>query len=380
MILDFKEERMINQEQENFIRWHIKKEVFNVDKIVSYLKLHDIVGEEIFDIAQKEDRFYGRLITQEYGYYPVTTDTFVRRVPFYFYVPNYDKDKFGDLTDIIRGIYEYPPYKINENKILDELYTALEKMFYGRRMNIPDIMSYAHRIGQTDHVGGFFFRWAHYLDLCDKFHIDNQYPKNFLFETNKILELNGEIADIFDSGYVGFNELYIRNGNEIIVGGEFPYDENNQPALQWIGVWIENASYVKIYNTYGMTSDSKFLEKELHIGLAPMTKIYLPNTTDDDRIKWEPIYFGPLAMDFDNSTLKKFRERAGLTQQVVADSIGIQVRTYQKWEKGEVKPDGYNLIRLMNLLDIESVQEFMTNTPIDDDSSYTKFRNREHYN
>ena len=81
-----------------------------------------------------------------------------------------------------------------------------------------------------------------------------------------------------------------------------------------------------------------------------------------------------------NSTLKKFRERAGLTQQLVADSIGIQVRTYQKWEKGEAKPDGYNLIRLMNLLDIDSVQDFLKNTPIEDDNNYTKFRNRKKYN
>lgn len=60
--------------------------------------------------------------------------------------------------------------------------------------------------------------------------------------------------------------------------------------------------------------------------------------------------------------------------------IGIQVRTYQKWEKGEAKPDGYNLIRLMNLLDIDSVQDFLKNTPIEDDNNYTKFRNRKKYN
>ena len=220
---------------------------------------------------------------------------------------------------------------------------------------------------------------GHYLDLCDKLHIDNKYPKNFLFETNKVLELAGENADIFDTGYVGFNEPYIRNGNEIIVGGELPYDENNQAALQWIGVWIENAAYVKVCNAYGMTSDPKFLEKELRIGLTPMTKIYLPYATDEGKVNWEPIYFGPLVMDFDNSTLKKFRERAGLTQQLVADSIGIQVRTYQKWEKGEAKPDGYNLIRLMNYLDIDSVQDFLKSTPIEDDNNYTKFRNRKKY-
>lgn len=120
----------------------------------------------------------------------------------------------GILSDIIRTITSKYAYKIEDNKVLEDLYTALEKMFYIRGMSILDIMSYAHKIGETDNEGGFFFRWAHYLDLCDKLHIDNKYPKNFLFETNKILELAGENADIFDTGYVGFNEPYIRNGRK----------------------------------------------------------------------------------------------------------------------------------------------------------------------
>lgn len=370
---------MITQKQENFVRKLIKKETFEVEKIISYLQLHDIVGEEIFKIAQKEDNYYGRLVTREYGYYPIKTEIFVSRVPFYFYTPNYDEDKFGDLSDIIRSIYGNHTYKTKDKKVLDELYETLEKMFYVREMSVLNIMSYSHKICHSHYERNYFFKWAHYLDLCDKLHIDNKYPKNFLYETNRVLELAGENADIFEPGYVGFNEPFIRNGNEIIVGGEFPYDENNQAALQWIGVWIENASYIEVDNAYGMTSDSKFLEKELHIGLTSTTKIYLPYTTED-KVIWKPIYFGPLVMDFDNSTLKKFRERTRLTQQVVADSIGIQVRTYQKWEKGEAKPDGYNLIRLMNLLDIGSVQDFLNNTPIEDDLNYTKFRSRKKYN
>lgn len=57
-----------------------------------------------------------------------------------------------------------------------------------------------------------------------------------------------------------------------------------------------------------------------------------------------------LGNGIDNSTVKKYRERAKLTQREVAEAVGIQIRTYQKWEGGEVKPDGYNLIRLMNYL------------------------------
>lgn len=45
---------MITKVQENFIRQFIKKDTFNVEKIVSYLNLHDIVGDEIFEIAPKK--------------------------------------------------------------------------------------------------------------------------------------------------------------------------------------------------------------------------------------------------------------------------------------------------------------------------------------
>lgn len=70
------------------------------------------------------------------------------------------------------------------------------------------------------------------------------------------------------------------------------------------------------------------MKNVLRIGLTPKTKIYIPYN-DDDNEKWMPIYFGPLVMEFDNSTLKKYREQAKLTQREAAEAIGIQIRTYQ---------------------------------------------------
>ena len=48
-----------------------------------------------------------------------------------------------------------------------------------------------------------------------------------------------------------------------------------------------------------------------------------------------------------------------MTQANVADAIGTSVRTYQKWESGETTPDGHYLLRLMNWLDIDSVQSLV---------------------
>lgn len=36
--------------------------------------------------------------------------------------------------------------------------------------------------------------------------------------------------------------------------------------------------------------------------------------------------------------------------------IQANVRTYQKWENGETKPDGYFLLRILNWLDINDIQ------------------------
>ena len=128
-------------------------------------------------------------------------------------------------------------------------------------------------------------------------------------------------------------------------------------------------------------SNSATMEKELHIGITPKTKVYMPNIYNDkdDGDTWYPIYFGPLAMEFDKETLKYYRNKINITQQILADAVGVQLRTYQKWEKGETIPDGYNLIKLMNYLNIESVQRFIVNNPIYDDG-FAKFKARESYN
>ena len=51
-------------------------------------------------------------------------------------------------------------------------------------------------------------------------------------------------------------------------------------------------------------------------------------------------------MEFDHTVLKERREHLKYTQQEVADAVGANIRTYQKWEYGDTQPDGYYLLRL----------------------------------
>ena len=62
-------------------------------------------------------------------------------------------------------------------------------------------------------------------------------------------------SSVYLPGLVGYNEDFMRDGNEIIVGGEFPCDEDGNPIMEWIGVKVENAAYIHCkgdFNHYGL--------------------------------------------------------------------------------------------------------------------------------
>ena len=69
-------------------------------------------------------------------------------------------------------------------------------------------------------------------------------------------------------------------------------------------------------------------------------------------------------MVFNHEVLKEYRVYKKMTQKEVADAVGTSVRTYQKWENGETKPDCQFLLRLMNWLEIDDVQYLISEKSI----------------
>ena len=80
------------------------------------------------------------------------------------------------------------------------------------------------------------------------------------------------------------------------------------------------------------------------------------NVIEEIDPEWIQIYAVPQMMSFNYIILKEKRIELGYTQQEVAEYIQANVRTYQKWENGETKPDGYYLLRILNWLDINDIQ------------------------
>lgn len=55
-------------------------------------------------------------------------------------------------------------------------------------------------------------------------------------------------------------------------------------------------------------------------------------------------------------TLRDLRNSKGLTQQQVADMLGLKNKsTLGSWEIGKSEPDGYTLLRLCKLYDVEDI-------------------------
>lgn len=50
--------------------------------------------------------------------------------------------------------------------------------------------------------------------------------------------------------------------------------------------------------------------------------------------------------------LKELRLKKGLTQQQIADEIGVNRGSYSNWEKGKREPSFENLIKLADLLEV----------------------------
>ena len=355
---------MITAEQEQFIRKYVSKEYFDVDRVVDYLRLHEVVGGEIFAVAplpESKMAHLGRLelLRDGYGFNAIDKETFIKRIPFYFYVADGRGKHCGDLKSIIYGYYRFTQYG---DQNYEEVYERLERLFYHHKVNLVDIMEYT--IAQTGYVSRYdiFCLWCDYLDLCERLHRGDKTPKSLIYSYNELMFYSGIEPIVYLPGLVGFNEDFMREDNEIVVGGEFPCDEDGDPIMEWIGVKVENAAYIHCSGDF---------KKELRIGLTPTTKIYMLNIYNKEGEKkniWWPIYFGSAVTEFDSWAFKFYRERNGFTQKQVADAVETSVRTYQKWESGDSIPDGYNLIRLMNILNIDSVQEFIKKEPIVDEN------------
>lgn len=372
-------------DQENIIKKYVNSSIYDIQKLKTYLNIHDEVGSDVFSFITKDvEQVYNKprrmlrnyKLHSGFGFPVVSVETFIKRIPFYFYEPDVKNKYYSDLIDLLESYKEektiYLEIAVEPN--YESLYLTLEELFYEYQIPIEMIFNYVTK--QTGSIKRYdiFEKWIAYLKLAREFEITDYCPKNILYAYNLALEKAGKEPILYEvEPVVGFNEFFIRAGVEILVGGEFPIDDNGQVVRRWVLVSVENEKYMKTYQDLEHVS----LLVELHIGIDNNTKVYLANIFNENQDGipyWYPVYFGPSVMEFDSSALKIHRKYMGVTQEDVANAVGVQLRTYQNWEADNgSKPDGYSLIRIMNYLDIESVQ-FIIKNEIIQDEGFAKFK------
>lgn len=368
----------LTEEQINIIRHYTDGYRIDREKLVSYLEKHKTIKSEVFSYCSKVSkrdfgsRGYCMYLDDEPMYTPVDRDTFIRRVPFYFCQVPVSKDSRSGLSFII-------PVKDKKSSVTedyDAFYADLEWMFYSLGIPVETIFLYSRdqvtpppepkdesprglfsiRMSRSMFQEGgldgrqLFRYWRHYLHLCVENGLSDYMPARFITAYNEVLEKSGQ-APIIYYPIKEYGSAYTKDENAIVCSGHFPCDKDGNPIFKWMSIRVKHPGPI----SYDV---DKSKCGELRIGLAPKTIMHVLDG-EDGEMEWEQIYAGPQTMEFDNEALREYRRMRNMTQSNVAEAIGTSVRTYQKWESGETTPDGHYLLRLMNWLDIDSVQRLV---------------------
>ena len=343
----------LTDEEKSFIKEYVDSKYYSIEKLLSYLEMHQMVGNEIFSYVYKDnwgvrgEKAYCSYLDTEAGYYPLSVASFIQKIPFFFY--HYDEgsqEDFGSLNDVCQDYLSTIHYG-NHDDIMD-MQNDLVYLFYEKKMSLIDIFNYCRR--QIGNIGGGMFRyWVDYIKKCDALKRTDYMPECFIAAYNEVKEVLGDDPIIYSIqlGEYPSRYYYERQDLHLTFRGMFQHDGKGHPYMQWIGLKVENPDEI-------WCEMEKSNMGELHVTINPDTTIECLDAIGDlsDRGKWKRIYTGPQKMTFNSNALKASRKQMKLNQKDVADAIGANVRTYQKWENGETIPDGYNLLKLMNWLNL----------------------------
>lgn len=384
---------MITEKQIEIIREYVPEQYFDQERLIQYLRLHEIVGVEVFgyvakdlyeDMPEKNFRtVLPFLFTNDRDgeFIPETVETFVKRIPFNFYHSGEDRYtqedgkevivwKPVDITELTYAVGTNPMSTMLDHKqkilTLEDAYSKLEYLFYEKGFTLEQIFEYPNSITWTS-ANDMYGDWFDYIDMCLNLGWDDLMPSHFYYKYNlarEALKIEPIIFPIMEYDCEAWArdrsqvQFFKRNGNKLEFFGMFPCDDNNEPVLRWIAIDIRDAESV-------VCTNKNELECFMTVTLTPKTVIHAQVTERDDignelpdvEPEWIQIYAGPQTMSFNYKILKEHRTNLGYTQQEVADAVQANIRTYQKWENGETKPDGYYLLRILNWLDIPNLND-----------------------
>ena len=385
---------MLTTDQISFIKEHVSDRVFYRDRLIDYLNLHDMVGIEVFEFVDrkiftsssgKTEGIIPMALSADsergYSFEPIPVNVFLHRIPYCFYVDEeriFTKDANGNevitkeilpITTLLNMVgTDTDSFFVHGGKILtlDETYDTLDFLHYELGYTMKDIFGYLPSI-MHDPLDEPYPDWFEYIDMCRTLGWTDFMPRNLYYQFNLACEALGKEPILFPietfpntEEYTSELEMYYRReGRTIELMGNFPTNEEGELVLRWIGVEITDAVDISRGEGAGRYAT-------MRITLSPKTVIHALIPIDDSEVgytnpphgtKMVQIYAGPQTMSFKNKMIKERRKALGYTQHEVAEAVGSNTRTYQKWENGETVPDGYYLLRILNWLNITNVND-----------------------
>ncbi|MBR6084449.1 MAG: helix-turn-helix transcriptional regulator [Spirochaetales bacterium] len=343
------------------------------DRIVEYLNRNkDNVGYEVFkDEEGNLDKQIFKCMFRENW----TKERFIQYLPFFYYsdedeiIQDSDSDEIGIWTPekSFAGILEivksqwvvencYPgseekDFAPNYEELKEELAITSSTLQYLYELLVlktgntcKEVVDFIFDNCMFDSFSFDFDDWIHYLRLCEKEGKEDWFPDDLGYNLRMMQELAGEKVDLI------YPSRFDREGTKLVFHFfHIPRDMEGKPVMKWLGIRFEGNEEIYLDN-----------EDEDH-WISPDTEILIIRSLPDTRVwehdrnndEWKVIYTGPRNVNVDFSVIKKKRNELKLTQTEVSEAIDVSTRTYQKWEKGDMKGiSGFFLLRLMKYLNI----------------------------
>ena len=389
-MFDFKFENQnevypLTAEQDYMINNCVPLKYYDREKTRYYLSNHNFITGDIFTSCLTSQGVKTVKLTFLKNFKGISRDEFIKRMYIYFFDLNHSDCNYS-TTELFDSYKEYKEDKENieneEDIDYEPLYKMLDKIMYVYRIPLNRIFDYLYEQFGNLLNFSYFHKWICYIELLKDINENNVFPFNLLYSYNELLIQNNMEPIIYPPN--SFNVRY-DDGKKMIISGVFPQDNNGNICFDWVGVWTEKTGEIKKIQRKSTNDEYSHEEQILrkfgiHIKISFYIELnsdsrvfFLSEKSSESEVKWKEVYSGPKVKKFCSKELVKARESLHLSQKEVAENCNINLRSYQRIESGESIPDALNLLKLIDVLDIDSIKKFVKKEVIVD-PDYMKFK------
>jgi|BioPla2DNA2_1021312.scaffolds.fasta_scaffold03707_9 DNA-binding XRE family transcriptional regulator len=257
----------------------------------------------------------------------LSKELFIKALPVFLYKVNSDYPFKRYLT-----ISRLSCFNFN----LVEYIKLILELYYRYSVELLDIFDYpktqqSDEKFHKDNTINILKRWNKYLALINEVG-NNLYPitpKNLIVTYNDLLVEQGKDHEIFYLHEDKFNPRGLKDKG-IVFKGCIPVDEKGKIRTEFIGIDIENEEQIIAHVDKGMVGRLQII-----VNNKTIIKVLEERSCNN----WKTVFVGEDLIEWNGERLYKLRQKLKMTQEQLADSVGVTVATIYNWERGRSVPD-----------------------------------------